>query len=106
MLVLLGESLEAAEPLASVVRLRLLDRCNVCGTQSFQVGLNSRLEVLRLLADRKLQSPLRRRRVPITQSKQCVDQLIKCRPKLSRYDADVSAQILKWIRQFLLNVPS
>ena len=37
--------------------------------------------------------------------KQCVDQLVKRGPKLTSYDADICAEIIEGIWQYIINTP-
>jgi len=44
--------------------------------------------------------------MPVAQFKQGVDQLIKGGTQLTGYDADICAEIVKGVRQLILNVPN
>ena len=92
-LVFLGEKLQFSQPLPSVVRLRFLDQCNVCGIETFKIGLNPRLEMLWRLTDRELRSALQRRRMPFAKFKERIDKLIEGRSQLTGNDSDIHTEV-------------
>ena len=103
MLVSIRQCFEQQESLMSIVRLQLLDECDIWIQEPSQITFDARPEVIWKLTDRKLRSTFRRRGrcMSVAEFKACGDQLIEDSPKLSRYSPHFRAYILQRIGKII-----
>jgi len=101
MFIRIGEVTYNSKPMIVVVRLKLLNQCNLSSAKSSELGRHPCVECLWCVANRKLQILIDRLAARFSK---CTDEIVQCSNKMLHDLTDDDGEVIEWVGQTILEL--